>query len=629
MPSTEDSSAPGAVTERRAAERGGRSGEASACQLVRLEKHVNVTDAVLTLLQRSPHQRVYAVRNGSGGWIDVTISAFVDQVRRVARGLMGLGVKPGERVAVMAQTGYPWAVVDQAVWFAGGVSVPIYETSSVQQAVHVLRDSGATLALAGSEKIVGKLRMAAARSGDIPVFRMGSSADLDVLAESGGEISGDELEQARRAAQLDELATIVYTAGTCGPPKGVRITHGNLAEGAANALGLTTDILGGDESRTVIFLPLAHVLGRMAQVMCLHKGVQVAHSPSVRTLQEDLRSFRPTWIVGVPRVFEKVYHEAEVAARSQGRGRLFEAARTTAIQYSEMMQAQTDDVGPGPTLGLRMRHRMFQRLVYPALHERFGGSMRYMISGASPLSTEIAHFFNGVGLPIQEGYGLTETTAPITLNAPGATRIGTVGRPVPGATVRIAEDGEILLAGPSLFDGYRGAAEPFDAESFDEEGFFRTGDIGLLDTDGYLRVLGRKNEVIVTSQGVTVWPMPLEEQVRMNPLVAQCIVVGHARPFTGALLTLDADVVADWSSSRGLGVMSLVDAAKHQDLREEIRAAIDRANTSVSPAQAIRDFTVLDIEFGGYSGYMTPSMKLRRQLVVSDFEEIIADMYSH
>ena len=623
MPSTEDSPAPGAVTERRAAERGGKVSEASAYQLVRLERSRNATDAVLDLLRKSPHQRVYAVRNGSGGWIDVTVSAFVDEVRRVARGLIGLGVRPGDRVAIMAATGYPWAVVDQAVWFAGGVSVPIYETSSVQQAVHVLRDSGSMLALAGTEKIIGKLRMAAARSGDIPVHRMGSSADLETVAACGHDVSGDVLEQARTSAGLADLATIVYTAGTSGSPKGVRITHGNVAEGAENSLRCTAEILGGEDSRTVLFLPLAHVLGRMVQIMCLYRGVQVAHSPSLRTVYEDLRSFRPTWLVGVPRVFEKVYQEAAAAARSQGQGRLFEAARTAAIQYSEMTQAQADDVGPGPGLGLRMRHRIFRRLVYPSLHERFGGSMRYMISGASPLSTEITHFFKGAGLPIQEGYGLTETMAPITLNVPGATRIGTVGRPVPGATVRIAEDGEILLAGPAVFDGYYGSEK-----TLDDQGFFPTGDIGLLDTDGYLRVLGRKNEVIVTSRGVTVWPMPLEEQVRMNPLVAQCIVVGHARPFTAALLTLDADGVAEWSSSRGLGVMSLVEAAKHQDLREEIRAAIDRANTSVSPAQAIRDFTVLDIEFGGYSGYMTPSMKLRRQLVVSDFEEIIAGMYS-
>ncbi|WP_051501412.1 long-chain fatty acid--CoA ligase [Nesterenkonia sp. AN1] len=604
--------------------------EAATAQVAWLDPHTNATDGVLDLFAARPNQPVYAVPNGTGGWVDVSITSFLDQVRGVAKGLIALGVEPQDRIAVMAPTGYSWAVVDQAIWFAGAISVPIYETSSAHQISALLQDSGAKLALAGTVELQDHLRAAAAKlNGKRPtVLPIGEVLQLDDLTASGEHISDERLEAARSRAGLDDVATLVYTSGTTGRPKGVRITHRNLAEGAANMLPFADQILGENESRTLIFLPLAHVLARAVQLMCLQRGVQVAHSASSEKLLEDLASFRPTWLLAVPRVFEKVYHGASAKARAEGRGKIFETAKETAVAYSKALQAEATGEGPGPSMRLRARRAMFAKLVYAKLHARLGGSVRYMISGASSLNPEIAHFFTGAGLPVQEGYGLTESTAPITLNIPGATRIGTVGIPVPGNTVRIAPDGEVLLKGPVIFDGYHGQPEA-TAEAFDAEGFFRTGDLGDLDEDGFLRLTGRKKDLIVTAGGKNVYPMPMEEVIRAHPLVAQVIVVGDDRPFVAALITLDADAVADWCRAQGYRSLSLIDAAKHPRLRQEIGLSVEVANRRVSRAESIRKFELLDVELSEESGHMTASMKLQRHRVLADFEGVIDWIYAN
>ena len=602
--------------------------ESATAQVAWLEPDTNATDGVLDLWTARPHQPVYAVPNGTGGWVDVSITSFLDQVRGVSKGLIALGVEPGDRIAVMAPTSYSWAVVDQAIWFAGAISVPIYETSSPHQVSELLQDSGAKFALAGSVALQDVLRAAGVKlNGNRPaVLPIGEVRQLDDLAASGEHISDERLEAARSHANLDDVATLVYTSGTTGQPKGVRITHRNLAEGAANILPFADQILGENESRTLIFLPLAHVLARAVQLMCLHRGVQVAHSASAATLLEDLGSFRPTWLLAVPRVFEKVYNGASAKARAEGKGKIFETAKETAIAYSKALQAEAMGEGPGPSVRLRARRAMFAKLVYAKLHARLGGSVRYMISGASTLNPEIAHFFTGIGLPVQEGYGLTESTAPITLNIPGATRVGTVGIPVPGNVVRIAEDSEVLLKGPVIFDGYHNQPAA-TAEAFDAEGFFRTGDLGSLDEDGFLTLTGRKKDLIVTAGGKNVYPMPMEEIIRAHPLVAQALVVGDDRPYVAALITLDADAVTDWC--RANGFRSLIDAAKHPKVRQEIGISVEAANRRVSRAESIRKFELLDVELSEESGHMTPSLKLQRHRVLADFEGVIESVYSN
>lgn len=601
--------------------------EAATEQVAHPDPATNVTDGVLALRESDPRCPVYAVPNGVGGWVDVTIDSFVGQVRRTARGLIGLGVGVGDRVVVMAPTSYWWAVIDQAIWFAGGVSVPIYETSSPQQVADVVRHAAPRLALVGGAETAETVRRGVeAAAEEARVLAFDGDEALRAIAAHGDGVDEETLEAARSAARLDDVATLVYTSGTTGRPKGVRITHRNLAEGAANIVPFARDILGAGPSRTLIFLPLAHVLARAVQLICLHHGIQVAHSPGAARLTEDLASFRPEWMLAVPRVYEKVHQSLQDAARDAGRAQIAESARRTAVEYSQARQRQADG-GDGPSAALRARRALYDRLVYRRLRDRLGGQVRYMVCGASALSPEIAHFFTGAGLPVQEGYGLTESTAPITLNIPGATRLGTVGLPVPGSTVRVADDGEVLLHGSVVFDGYH-RDERATAEAFDDAGFFRTGDLGALDEDGYLAITGRKKELLVTAGGKNIHPAPLEERIRLCPLVAHAVVVGDDRPFVAALITLDAEAVASWSAAAGHEEMSLGQAAEHPAVREQVQQAVDAANEAVSRAESVRTFRILPLEFSEETGHVTPSQKLQRHRVIADCAEEIEAIYS-
>lgn len=601
--------------------------EAATEQVAHPDPATNVTDGVLALRESDPRCPVYAVPNGVGGWVDVTIDSFVGQVRRTARGLIGLGVGVGDRVVVMAPTSYWWAVIDQAIWFAGGVSVPIYETSSPQQVADVVRHAAPRLALVGGAETAETVRRGVeAAAEEARVLAFDGDEALRAIAAHGDGVDEETLEAARSAARLDDVATLVYTSGTTGRPKGVRITHRNLAEGAANIVPFARDILGAGPSRTLIFLPLAHVLARAVQLICLHHGIQVAHSPGAARLTEDLASFRPEWMLAVPRVYEKVHQSLQDAARDAGRAQIAESARRTAVEYSQARQRQADG-GDGPSAALRAKHALYDRLVYRRLRDRLGGQVRYMVCGASALSPEIAHFFTGAGLPVQEGYGLTESTAPITLNIPGATRLGTVGLPVPGSTVRVADDGEVLLHGSVVFDGYH-RDERATAEAFDDAGFFRTGDLGALDEDGYLAITGRKKELLVTAGGKNIHPAPLEERIRLCPLVAHAVVVGDDRPFVAALITLDAEAVASWSAAAGHEEMSLGEAAEHPAVREQVQQAVDAANEAVSRAESVRTFRILPLEFSEETGHVTPSQKLQRHRVIADCAEEIEAIYS-
>ncbi|WGH84883.1 AMP-dependent synthetase/ligase [Auritidibacter ignavus] len=600
---------------------------------VSLPEDSNLTDLVLKTAHHSPEAPAYALSNGIGGWIDVSYREFLDRVRAVAKGLIARGIKPGDLVAVLAPTSYQWAVIDQALWFAGAISVPIYDTSSPAQISHILSDSGTTVILhqgtlqaQAAEKAVDELNQSATDSTRIE--RLALDEDLfDALTTDGETISDEQLEQARSAATLSDPATIVYTSGTTGSPKGTIITHGNLALGAANLLEYTSEILAAPENRTLMFLPLAHILARAVQFGCLVGKIQIAHTPNLGYLLRDIGSFRPTWLLLVPRMLEKIEAGIINKAREGGQEKIVRAARQVAIEYSTACDAQQRGEGSGPSMALKLKHKVFDKLVFSKIRALMGGNARVAISGASPLHPELAHFFSGMGIHVKEGYGLTESTAPATVNVPGVTRIGSVGRPMHGMEVQLADDDEILLRGIAVTPGYYGAQASGES-AVDEHGWFHTGDIGRLDDQGYLYVTGRKKELLVTAGGKNVAPTPLEEAIRTCELVDQAVVVGNNRPFVGALIALDTDALKHWCEQHDRHPLSLTEAATDEQVREEIQQYIDQANESVSRAESVRKFKIISAELTQEAGYVTPAAKLQRNRVIEDFQDQIESLYS-
>lgn len=606
--------------------------EASTGLLVELDPESNVTDLLLEQHAKDPVHALYS-RKGPSGWTDVSVQQFLGQVTALAKGLIAGGLTPGETVAVMSATRYEWTVVDFAIWFAGGVTVPIYETSSAAQVEWILHDSGALRVFVedpAKAALVQGVLDASAVLGDrlVSVVRMendGAAPNLASLAAAGTGVTDAELERHRTAASLADVASLVYTSGTTGKPKGCEITHANFALVAKNVALFLPEILLQPRSRTLMFLPLAHVLARAVQVICLSSGSTLGHTASAKELLEDLASFKPTFLLVVPRIFEKVYAGAAQKAATAGKGRIFTAAAAAAVDYSKALDAASRGSGTGPGLFLRARHAVFDRLVYPRLRQGFGGQLRYTVSGASALSSNDAHFFRGAGIPVLEGYGLTETTAPCTANTPARTKVGTVGIPVPGTTVRVADDGEILVKGIGVFKGYH-ANEAANAEAF-VDGFFRTGDLGSLDEDGFLTITGRKKDLLVTAGGKNVAPGPLEEKIREHQLVGQAVVVGDGRPFVSALVNLNPEGLHNWCTARKVPVMAPGEAAADESVRASIQGAIDEANLLVSKAESIRSFVILDADFTVESGHLTPSLKLKRAAVVRDYAEHINRIY--
>lgn len=606
--------------------------EASTGLLVELDPESNVTDLLLEQHAKDPVHALYS-RKGPSGWTDVSVQHFLQQVTALAKGLIAGGLTPGETVAVMSATRYEWTVVDFAIWFAGGVTVPIYETSSAAQVEWILHDSGAPRVFVedhAKAALVQGVLDASTVLGDrlVAVVRMehdGAAPNLASLAAAGTGVTDAELERHRSAASLADVASLVYTSGTTGKPKGCEITHANFALVAKNIVLFLPELLMQPRSRTLMFLPLAHVLARAVQVVCLSSGSTLGHTASAKELLDDLASFKPSFLLVVPRIFEKVYAGAAQTAAAAGKERIFTAAATAAIDYSKALDAASRGNGSGPGLLLRARHAVFDRLLYPKLRQAFGGQLRYTVSGASPLSSNDAHFFRGAGIPVLEGYGLTETTAPCTVNTPARTKVGTVGIPVPGTTVRVADDGEILVKGIGVFKGYH-ANEAANAEAF-VDGFFRTGDLGSLDEDGFLTITGRKKDLLVTAGGKNVAPGPLEEKIREHQLVGQAVVIGDGRPFVSALVNLDPEGLSDWCTARKVPVMAPAEAAADQSVRAAIQEAIDAANLTVSKAESIRSFVILDADFTVESGHLTPSLKLKRAAVVRDYEQQINRIY--
>ncbi len=597
--------------------------EISVPPLVNVPPESNITDLVLRQAAKASDPALFSRLDAAGQWQDVRATDFVADASLLAKGLMASGVAAGDRVGIMSRTRYEWALIDFAIWFAGGVSVPIYETSSPSQVAWNLGDSGAVAAFGESAHHENIIRQAATSEGLTAlqhVWQLEGSG-LDEVRAAGAGISDEDLEVRRRQASLTDIATIIYTSGTTGRPKGCELTHGNFVELSENALATSLGQVVHEHARTIMFLPLAHVFARFISVLAVAAGVTVAHTPDIKNLLPDLQSYRPTFILAVPRVFEKVYNSAMTKAEDGGKGAIFHRAADTAIAYSRARQA--GKVG----LGLQLKHALFDKLVYGKLRAAMGGQVAHAVSGGGPLGERLGHFFQGIGMQILEGYGLTETTAPITVNTPQLIKIGTVGAPIPGNAVKIADDGEILTKGVCVMRGYY-KRDDLSADTF-ADGWLRTGDIGQLDDEGFLTITGRKKEIIVTAGGKNVVPALLEDQIRADALVSQVLVVGDNRPFIGALVTLDEEALPGWLSRHGLPAeTTLAQAVEDSQVKATVQELINRANQSVSQAEAIKSFRIVPADFTEASGHLTPSMKVKRGQVLKDFETVIEEMYS-
>ena len=596
--------------------------EFSVPPLVVVPPETNITDLVLRQAAKPSNPALFSRLDASGTWQDVSATDFLADVKALAKGLIASGVGAGERVGIMSRTRYEWALVDFAIWFAGGVSVPIYETSSPSQVAWNLGDSGAVAAFGEAAHHEDIIRQAAASEGLTGLRHVWQleGQGLEALRQAGLDVSDADLEERRSLANLDDVATIIYTSGTTGRPKGCELTHGNFVELSDNALAIIGEIVH-ENAKTIMFLPLAHVFARFISVLAMAAGTTVAHTPDIKHLLADLQSYEPTFILAVPRVFEKVYNSALTKAEDGGKGAIFHKAAETAIAFSKARQEGR--VG----LGLKLRHALFDRLVYGKLRAAMGGHVAHAVSGGGPLGERLGHFFQGIGLQVLEGYGLTETTAPISVNTPSLIKIGSVGKPLPGNAVRIAEDGEILAKGACVMRGYY-KREDLTAETF-ADGWFRTGDIGRLDDDGFLWITGRKKEIIVTAGGKNVIPALLEDQIRADALVSQVLVVGDNRPFIGALVTLDQEALPGWMQRHGLPAAgSPEEAARNPVVNAAVQDLITRANASVSQAEAIKSFRIVPSDFTEASGHLTPSMKVKRAQVMKDFDAVIEEMYA-
>jgi len=596
--------------------------EFSVPPLVVVPPETNITDLVLRQAAKPSDPALFSRLDSAGTWRNVPATEFLADVKALAKGLIASGVGAGDRVGIMSRTRYEWSLVDFSIWFAGAVSVPIYETSSPSQVAWNLGDSGAVAAFAESAHHENVIRQAVTAEGLTAVQHVWQleGQGLDSLREAGRDVSDEELESRRSTAGLHDVATIIYTSGTTGRPKGCELTHGNFVELSDNALAIIGEIVH-EKAKTIMFLPLAHVFARYISVLAMAAGTTVAHTPDIKNLLGDLQSYEPTFILAVPRVFEKVYNSALTKAEDGGKGAIFHRAAETAIAFSRARQ--DGRVG----LGLKLRHALFDKLVYGKLRAAMGGQVAHAVSGGGPLGERLGHFFQGIGMQVLEGYGLTETTAPITVNTPSRIKIGSVGKPLPGNSVKIADDGEILAKGVCVMRGYY-RREDLTAEAF-TDGWFHTGDIGRLDEEGFLWITGRKKEIIVTAGGKNVIPALLEDQIRADALVSQVLVVGDNRPFIGALVTLDQEALPGWLQRHGLPAeTTLEQAAGNPVVKAAVQDLITAANTSVSQAEAIKSFRIVPADFTEASGHLTPSMKVKRAQVMKDFETVIEEMYS-
>jgi len=565
-------------------------------------------------------ERITMSRPLGDGWQSVTAREVDEEVRATAKGLIAAGIQIGDRVAIMARTRYEWTILDFAIWYAGAVVVPIYDTSSAEQIDWILNDSS-TVGIIVETPALRELVQTVIPSHTKHVWVMTEDV-LTVLRNAGAQVSDDEIERRRAALGPDTLATLIYTSGTTGKPKGVSLTHGNFLAECGNVVQGASDLFLKPGGSTLLFLPVAHVFGRMVQIGAINSGLHLAHcSDPLGRLPIDLASFKPTFVLAVPRIFEKIYNGAEARAEAAGKGKIFRKAADVAIAYSEALDKKR--ISPV----LKLKHGLFDKLVYSKIRAGMGGRVEAAISGGAPLGVRLGHFYRGAGVTILEGYGLTETTAGATLNLTGAHRVGSVGRPIPGTSIKIAEDGEVLIRGAIVMRGYW-QNDAANAEVFDSEGWFKSGDLGKLDDEGFLYIVGRKKELIVTAGGKNVAPAVLEDRLRAHPLVSQCLVVGDNQPFIAALVTIDQDSLKGWVTNHKKDGASMADLANDPDLIAVIQTAVDDANKAVSKAESIRKFTILTTDFTIAGGHLTQKLSIKRHVVAKEFAKEIDQLFT-
>ncbi|UGT64193.1 AMP-dependent synthetase/ligase [Nocardia asteroides] len=587
----------------------------------RIPEDANNSDNVFRHAERTPDVVVFNVPNGTNTWRDVTAAEFAKAVTGVAKGLIASGIELGDRVGIMAATRYEWAVLDFAIWAAGGCTVAIYDSSAAEQATWILQDSATKLLVIENAK--HRAVIAEIADGALPDLRETLEIDggaIETLTDRGAELADDAVHERRKQVNAASPATLIYTSGTTGRPKGVMLTHANLyAESQSDRIALGKYVTEG--KKTLMFLPLAHVFARAVALAAFDAKVVVAHSADWTTLVDQFGAYQPHFILSVPRVFEKVFNSAKQKAHDGGKGKIFDAAAATAIEWSEAQEKG------GAGLVLKAKHAVFDKLVYSKLRAALGGRCEAAVSGGGPLGARLGHFFRGVGVTIYEGYGLTESTAAVTVNTPEHIRVGSVGRPIEGHAAKIAEDGELLLKGSVIFGGYWGNSEA--TEDAFADGWFKTGDLGAIDGDGFVTITGRKKEIIVTAGGKNVSPAVLEDALRAHPLISQVMVVGDGKPFIAALVTLDPEALPGWAERNGLPAdTSVTELAENPDLVAEIDAAIAETNKKVSKAEQIKKIKVLDVDWTQEGGQLTPKMSLKRAVVMKEFATEVEKIYS-
>ncbi|MDQ0648803.1 long-chain acyl-CoA synthetase [Microbacterium natoriense] len=589
--------------------------------VVPADPDANIADILVKRVEATPDRALFSVPDGAG-WRDITAADFQTAVIALAKGFAAAGIQPGEKVGFLARTTYEWTLVDFALFYAGAVMVPIYETSSPSQIQWILEDSGAIALVVESPEHFARVDEV---RGDLPLIREVWQMHLgaiDTLTAQGASVTDAEIERRRNLAVGSDIATLIYTSGSTGRPKGCVLTHSNFVELARNSAKALDKVVQTPGASTLLFITTAHVFARFISILDVHAGVRTGHQPDTRQLLPALGSFKPTFLLAVPRVFEKVYNSAEQKAEAGGKGKIFRAAADVAIEHSKLLEE-----GKPVPFGMRLKFALFNKLVYSKLREAMGGNVVYAVSGSAPLGARLGHFFHSLGVVILEGYGLTETTAPATVNLADKSKIGTVGPALPGVGVRLADDGEIEVRGINVFKEYWNNPQA-TADAFGEGGWFRTGDIGSFDSEGFLTITGRKKEIIVTAGGKNVAPAALEDPIRANPIIGQVVVVGDQKPFIAALVTLDPEMLPTWLANNNLPTdMSLSDASTNPAVRAEIQKAVDAANARVSRAESIRKFTILDSEWTEASGHLTPKLSIKRNVIMSDFADEISAIY--
>ncbi|MGB2951552.1 MAG: long-chain fatty acid--CoA ligase [Rhodococcus sp. (in: high G+C Gram-positive bacteria)] len=584
-----------------------------------IPEDASMADTVYRYEKECPNLVLFQ-RQVGGTWTDVTAGQFAKEVAAVAKGFIASGVEVGDRVAILSSTRFEWVVLDYAIWTAGGCTVAIYETSAADQAQWILEDSATTVLVLETPEHAEALKEVTEGAADLREVLQIDAGAIEELSTRGAGVSDEDLHARRKQVNASSPATLIYTSGTTGRPKGVQLTHGNFyAEIQATSMALHDSMNEGN--RTLMFLPMAHVLARAVSVAAFESKVTIGHTSDVTTLLDQFATFKPDFILSVPRVFEKVYNSAKQKAYDGGKGKVFDKAAATAIEWSE-----AKDKG-GPGLILSAKHAVFDKLVYSKLRTALGGNCERAVSGGAALGARLGHFFRGVGIPVYEGYGLTETSAAITVNTTTEQRIGSVGKPLNGHAAKIAEDGELLVKGPVVFGGYW-HNDKATAESI-VDGWFHTGDLGSIDQDGFVSITGRKKEIIVTAGGKNVAPAVLEDALRANALISQCLVVGDGKPFIGALITLDPEALPGWKERHSIAEnIAFEDLKKNPDLIAEIDQAVADANKKVSKAEQIKKYSVLEVDFTAETGELTPTMKLKRNVIHQERGSEIEAIYS-